>query len=749
MGWGRAGVAGRNGEWGYGRAGVSGKGEDCSTFFFSNFPERYGEMDMVKVFQKWAAVKEVFISRRPNKWGRRFEFVRFLDVKNVVRLEGDLDRIYIGNRKLHVNIPKYLRNQHVPRREERRTQGWEHNQNQKEDGARAVRDDKGKGKLSLAVRDDKGKGQQNVKGVLKEVWMEKRGNKSYAEIVAGGSHDQWKGPVVKSQQNTPQWMLKSLVGSLREGVDFGKLEEELVKGGMKMVKARFMGDDQVLLTPTEGEVMEDIIKTNEAWFDIFFSSVRSWTHNYGVNNRIIWVRCFGLPIQVWNRDCFTKVIREFAKSATVVAVDEASLSWEVLEYARLKVRVQNGGSVRWARRMQVNDLLCDILVEEEPGGCYGWGCKGRNCWEASSDSVSSSETYVEESAFSDGSGEEHVSNSNGDAWWSVGKDGEGALEGDGEQSMKKSTLPCLETGKADILIGRVRDLSGVSQKVKDKDGRPSDSSTVQISGEGYSSNLSQSKAAKEVIDAELNDNVSFKYMGRIQVFEARLSEQGHNNVAQKEYTGEGHNCLTTNEYEGPGGAKSNEEGRKGVEEEEMESDWHERGEVSSVQLREGIQLEERGVLRAVSAVIQSVDDGNVGVKSPRFQGVDVAMLKSRSISPPRRRKKKGFVELGVSCPQLRRSARLSEKHLRAGWLGQNREVSPSISISDTDIRFCNSRLRIPDSEEESARLWAEGRKVGLLCRGDEKEVVREYGRMEERDSMVLMESKLGDTDIIQ
>ncbi|XP_068483402.1 uncharacterized protein [Phaseolus vulgaris] len=137
---------GRNGERGYDKDGDSGNGNDFSTFFFSNFPNGYGEMDMVKVFQKWATVKEVFISRRLNKWGRRFGFVRFLDVKNVVRLEGDLDRIYIGNRKLYVNILKYRRHQYEPRRKKRRTLGWEHIQSQKEDRARTVRDEKGKGK---------------------------------------------------------------------------------------------------------------------------------------------------------------------------------------------------------------------------------------------------------------------------------------------------------------------------------------------------------------------------------------------------------------------------------------------------------------------------------------------------------------------------------------------------------------------------------------------------------------------------
>jgi len=98
---------------------------------------------MVKVFQKWARVKEVFISRRLNKWGRRFGFVRFLEVKNVRRLEGELDQIYIGNRKLHVNIPKYWRAQSESIVAEGSTLRMQRTESQKE--ARHVKEEEGKG----------------------------------------------------------------------------------------------------------------------------------------------------------------------------------------------------------------------------------------------------------------------------------------------------------------------------------------------------------------------------------------------------------------------------------------------------------------------------------------------------------------------------------------------------------------------------------------------------------------------------
>ena len=85
---------------------------ESSTFFFSNFPSTHGEYDMLKIFQRWARVKEVFISKHRNRWGRRFGFVRFFMVPNVFKLEKELDQIFIGDMKLYVNLPKYRRSEH-------------------------------------------------------------------------------------------------------------------------------------------------------------------------------------------------------------------------------------------------------------------------------------------------------------------------------------------------------------------------------------------------------------------------------------------------------------------------------------------------------------------------------------------------------------------------------------------------------------------------------------------------------------
>jgi len=152
---------------------------DSSSFFFSNFPNGVGEKDMVRVFQKWGRVKDVFISRRLNKWGRRFGFVRFFGIRDVERLERELDQIYIGSRKLYVNILKYRRYQYGLKKEDRQPL---------RESKEFVR--KRYTKEDEDVRKDGGK----------KIWVEKSRNRSYADALTSDVQDEWKGLAFQTQQ---------------------------------------------------------------------------------------------------------------------------------------------------------------------------------------------------------------------------------------------------------------------------------------------------------------------------------------------------------------------------------------------------------------------------------------------------------------------------------------------------------------------------------------------------------------------
>jgi len=234
---------------------------------------------MIKVFQKRTRVKDVFISRRLNKWGKRFGFVRFFDVRDERSLERDLDQIYIGSRKLYVNIPKYRRHQYGPKKEERRVP-WELPRERQVTARKSVT------KEDETVRKHGGK----------EIWVEKSGKRTYAEAVSGEYQDGWKGVAFKTQHLSLPWMKRSVVGTLDDGMDFGMLGEELVKGGMSMIRARSLGDNLVLITPREWEVMEVIMKNNKEWFDAMFTDVKPWSLDIGGSHKSVWVKCYGVPL---------------------------------------------------------------------------------------------------------------------------------------------------------------------------------------------------------------------------------------------------------------------------------------------------------------------------------------------------------------------------------------------------------------------------------------------------------------------
>jgi len=248
----------------------------------------------------------------------------------------------------------------------------------------------------------------------KVVWREnssrsnRRGNNlqpklSYAEAVHKSSQDLWKGPIIETTSNTPSWLVINAVGRMSPEVSFKTLREEFVKGGMSRVKLRYMGDNLVLLTPNYGERLEEIIKLNNEWFGSLLETIEPWTESYVAGYKIVWVRCHGLPLPLWNKDCFSKVVREVA---SLVEVDESTLSWENLEYARLQVRLLKSCKVEMMKSLRINGKVYNVTIVEEVFNQERGECTCIQDHFASSDSISSSETVVEETFFSGRSIEE-------------------------------------------------------------------------------------------------------------------------------------------------------------------------------------------------------------------------------------------------------------------------------------------------------------------------------------------------------
>ena len=165
---------------------------------------------------------------------------------------------------------------------------------------------------------------------------------------------------------------------------------------------------------------------------------------------------------------------------------------------------------------------------------------------------------------------------------------------------------------------------------------------------------------------------------------------------------------------------------------------------SKMKMREDNGLQNLCVVHEVS-----VDDGALGVVSPgaimpQLPGEEGANVRNRSNSPPRQCKKKGLSELGESFSCPRQSVRISARLSQIGTSSHHRDGTSSASISNGDINNCNLRFYERGNLVEPSKLWEIGMQVGITCRGDKEEVVKEYFCMEERDSKVVKCSKEGD-----
>ena len=78
-------------------------------FYFTRFPEDRTEKDLWSHFKQVGDVREIFISLKRNRNGKRYGFVRFKGVQDVHQVEKKLDSMVFGGLKMYVNTPKFGR----------------------------------------------------------------------------------------------------------------------------------------------------------------------------------------------------------------------------------------------------------------------------------------------------------------------------------------------------------------------------------------------------------------------------------------------------------------------------------------------------------------------------------------------------------------------------------------------------------------------------------------------------------------
>lgn len=109
------------------------KGENKTTksFFFTKISEDLGAKEMYEIFSEYGIFDEVVIPPRKDIRGMRFDFVCFFDVQQPARMVVKLDNIFLGRKKIHVNISRFTRGQQPTTNNQRRFHNETLGRNQK------------------------------------------------------------------------------------------------------------------------------------------------------------------------------------------------------------------------------------------------------------------------------------------------------------------------------------------------------------------------------------------------------------------------------------------------------------------------------------------------------------------------------------------------------------------------------------------------------------------------------------------
>ena len=141
-------------------------------------------------------------------------------------------------------------------------------------------------------------------------------------------------------------------------------------GGFSVVRLRYLGTIMYCCPVTRMVLLVKLLKKIEIGLLECLSRFFLLDESFAVNERYAWVRCRGLPlqlynsttIQLWSNQCFESIGALVGK---VVEMDQATLAREVLEYVRFRVRIPAGETINVTKEVCINRTVCLVSFEEE------------------------------------------------------------------------------------------------------------------------------------------------------------------------------------------------------------------------------------------------------------------------------------------------------------------------------------------------------------------------------------------------
>ncbi|GLU18031.1 hypothetical protein SLE2022_343530 [Rubroshorea leprosula] len=351
--------------------------KQATPYFFTNFPECWTYADMWRTFSHFGRVYDIYSPNRRSRNGSRFGFVRFLDVKDRKELERQLDQIWVNDMKLWVNSPRYDVVKSSSKKE--RSSGEGTSQRQVPNYVEA-REGKYSGGRMPQVQNRSYA--EVVKGNQKEIFIEegiiqpqKTQERSKSRFRNGlhkwesrkrwqekGKREDWVGMEYNTKPEEFAWLIGCYVGTVHSVEMVRNLQEKFYMEGYFSCKIYAIGGRMVLLDCDDKEELKDLVEMAAEWLGQWFEEVRPWTPETVANERFVWMRCQGAPLNVWGVDFFQKMGSSWGK---FICLDDSTSKRKRFDIARFLISTPMTNSISVLRQIKINGIIYSIKFTEE------------------------------------------------------------------------------------------------------------------------------------------------------------------------------------------------------------------------------------------------------------------------------------------------------------------------------------------------------------------------------------------------
>ncbi|KAL4584479.1 hypothetical protein LXL04_009081 [Taraxacum kok-saghyz] len=269
-----------------------------TSFFVSGFSDHSKKGDLLRCFEKFGKVVDVFMGTRKDKAGRNFAFIKFGSSCNKRTLECEMQGVECGGKKLAVNLAKYGRNRAPIGGEAPQVKDIE--RNQVNTGTNAP----------IARREG--------------VW----GGRSFADVINAG---QASADTMRSERVPPILLLtgkgktknwidgKVLIGEVLSLDHLAALPSIFVIGDGIIEEVKYVGGLNAAICFKQPEFAKEFLEDSGRWIEWFYWLKQGEDSLVG-GERIAWVRIIGLPLSMWEDNNLMAIANRFGK--IIVPADE-------------------------------------------------------------------------------------------------------------------------------------------------------------------------------------------------------------------------------------------------------------------------------------------------------------------------------------------------------------------------------------------------------------------------------------------